>query len=296
MRRGWSIAVTLVALVATSVVLEVVRDRMYPRVEAAGDLLYVRSGTFLGKAALSYDALFADVYWIRAIQHFGGTRRSADPAKKYDLLYPLLDITTTLDPYFNIAYRFGAIFLAEPFPGGAGRPDLAVTLLEKGMKARPDRWQYLEDAGFVYYWSIRDYKAAAGWFQKAAEIPGAPWWLRSLAAVTLAQGGERRGSRLLWQQLAQTADNEWLRNEAMRRLIQLDALDQIDQLQAIVAAFVRQSGRQPASWSELVQGGLLLSAPLDPTGTGYMLDPQTGAVTVARDSKLYPLPVEPKGM
>ena len=37
-------------------------------------------------------------------------------ADDYPLLYPLLDITTTLDPRFNIAYRFGAIFLAEPYP------------------------------------------------------------------------------------------------------------------------------------------------------------------------------------
>jgi len=294
MTRGWIAAVTLVGLVATSVAIEIVRDRAFPRVGTAGQLRYVRSGTVLRKAVLSYDALLADVYWIRAIQHFGGTRRSTDPDKKYNLLYPLLDITTTLDPYFNIAYRFGAIFLSEPFPGGAGRPDLALQLLQKGMKARPDRWQYLQDAGFVHYWSRGDYQTAAAWFQKASEVPGAPWWLRSLAAVTLAQGGERRGSRFLWQQLAQTADNEWLRSEATRRLAQLDALDQIDQLQAIVAGFVRQSDRRPASWADLVQAGLLRGTPLDPTGVGYVLDPRTGAVTVAPESALSPLPVEPK--
>jgi hypothetical protein len=147
------------------------------------------------------------------------------------------------------------------------------------MKARPERWQYLQDAGFVYYWSLRDYKTAADWFQKASEIHGAPWWLQALAAVTRAQGGERRGSRLLWQQLAQTADNEWLKNEANRRLIQLDALDQIDQLQAIVARFVRQTNRRPASWADLVKAGFLRGMPLDPTGVGYVLDPATGAVT-----------------
>ena len=296
MKRASLLAVLLVALAAAAVAVEIVRDRAFPRAETARELMYVRSGTFVGKAALSYDALLADVYWIRAIQHFGGTRRAADPAKKYDLLYPLLDIATTLDPYFNIAYRFGAIFLAEPFPGGAGQPALAVALLEKGMKARPDRWQYLQDAGFVYYWSLRDYKTAASWFQKASEIPGAPWWLRSLAAVTLAQGGERRGSRLLWQQLAQTADNEWLRNEAARRLVQLDALDQIDGLQALVAAYAGVSGRRPASWADLVRAGLLGGPPLDPTGVGYVLDAETGGVTVARESKLYPLPIEPKGL
>ena len=34
-------------------------------------------------------------------------------------------MATGLDPYFNIAYRFGAIFLSESKPDGPGRPDLA---------------------------------------------------------------------------------------------------------------------------------------------------------------------------
>ena len=63
-------------------------------------------------------------------------RRTSKASQTYPLLYPLLDLTTTLDPRFNIAYRFGAIFLAEPYPGGPGRPDLAIALLEKGLRER----------------------------------------------------------------------------------------------------------------------------------------------------------------
>ena len=51
------------------------------------------------RAALSYDAVLADVYWIRALQHFGRRAPEANPRTgSYDLLYPLLDLTTTLDP------------------------------------------------------------------------------------------------------------------------------------------------------------------------------------------------------
>ena len=105
----------------------------------------------------------------------GGPRTSD---KSYKLLYPLLDLTTTLDPHFNIAYRFGAIFLSEPYPGGPGRTDQAIALLERGLAANPTRWQYAQDAGFVHYWYRQDYKAAAEWFDRAARIEGAPWWLR----------------------------------------------------------------------------------------------------------------------
>ncbi len=86
------------------------------------NLLYVRSPEAMRRLALSYDQLLADVYWIRTVQHYGRTKLSTEPTKRYDLLYPLLDLTTSLDPLMNVAYTFGSIFLAEPHPGGPGRP------------------------------------------------------------------------------------------------------------------------------------------------------------------------------
>jgi hypothetical protein len=280
----------LIALVACFVTLEVWRDRVYGAPAPGDSVLYIRSGAALRRMSLSFTPFLADVYWVRAVQYYGGTRLSTSPAKRYDLLYPLLDITTSLDPRFNIAYRFGSIFLAENYPGGAGRPDLAVALLEKGFRANPTRWQYLQDIGFVYYWWVGDYKEAAKWFGKAADVPGAPWWLRPLAATTVAEGGDRRSSRVLWQSLRDTADNEWLRNNATWRLEQLDALDAIDRLTAIAAAFKARTGAFPPLWEALVRARMLRGLPLDPTGAPYVLDPTTGAVGLAADSRLNPLP------
>ena len=204
--------------------------------------LYLTSGTTLRRMTAGYNALAADFYWIRTIQFYGDVKLrlarieagvpDTGRARDYSQLYPLLDVTTTLDPHFKIAYRFGAIFLAEAYPGGAGRPDLAVALLEKGLRDRPDRWEYMQDIGFVHYWWRRDYKAAAEWFARASQVPGAPWWLRSLAATTLAEGGDRRSSRLMWESIRQSAEVDWLRRDAERRLLQFQALDDIDGLQA----------------------------------------------------------------
>ena len=49
----------------------------------------------------------------------------------------------------------------------------------------------MQDIGFVHYWWHHDYQAAADGSARASEVPGAPWWLRSLAATTLAEGGDR---------------------------------------------------------------------------------------------------------
>ena len=292
MKRGLLATVLLVALVASAVGLVVWRDRRYGDRRASSDLLYFTSGSVLSRVALSYRALLADVYWIRAVQHYGGTRLSKDPSKRYHLLQPLLDITTSLDPSFNIAYRFGAYFLAEPFPGGAGRPDQAIALLQKGFAARPDRWQYLQDIGMVHYFWLHDSVAAAGWFRKAGEVPGSPLWLKPLEAAMYIEGGDRQTARLLWTQLRDTADNDWLRRSAERRLLQLDALDVLDQLQNAAHGFASRFGRLPGGWVELIRAGVLRGVPLDPTGVPYAIDPVTGSVTLSPTSSLYPLPAE----
>jgi hypothetical protein len=147
----------------------------------------------------------------------------------------------------------------------------------------------MQDLGFVYYWHLRDYKTAASYFQRAADIEGAPTWLRPLAAVTLAEGGHRAASRTLWEQLAQS-EEDWLRDSARLRLAQLEAMDTIDALRARVDQYRRQHPGQPVTWDRLVAARVLPGVPLDSSGTPFALDPETGYITVAGESKLFPLP------
>jgi hypothetical protein len=291
MRRGvfvGSIVAACCAL-ALAIALQMLRDRTYSRDDQqTRSVLYVRSGPALKRVALEYDALAADVYWIRAIQYYGGNRLSETGRKKYELLYPMLDIATSLDPFFTIAYRFGAIFLSEGYPGGPGRPDQAITLLRKGIAAQPTKWQYYHDIAFVYYWQLRDMEAAARWFRLAATQPGAPNWLEPVAATMLIQGGDRPSARFLLQQILKS-EEAWLRHMAQRGLLQLDALDVMDQLQAIVRRFPPPPGTA-FSWDWLLRQRVMRMIPADPTGTPFELDPQSGTVTVSTKSELYPLP------
>ena len=291
--RGLRFAVAMALVMAASVALQMAREARYPSGALASPLLYVRSGPTMSRLALSFDDLLADVYWIRAIQHYGSTKLTDSDEKTYEFLYPFLDLATSLDPRFNIAYRFGAIFLTEGYPDGPGQPEQAIALLEKGVAAMPDRWQYVLDIGFVHYWWLQDYVAATAWFERASRIEGAPDWLGSLAATTLMQGGQRDGARLLWRHILDTSDNEWMQNEAARRLLQLDAMDGLDQLRQAVAAYRARQRQWPGDWADLVGAGLLAGVPIDPTGTAYRLEPGTGEVDVGADSVLFPLPNAP---
>jgi hypothetical protein len=259
-------------------------------------VLYLRNGRAADRIMLSFDALAADVYWMRAIQHYGRDRKSARLSGRFELLYPLLDLATTLDPDFNVAYRLGAVFLAQPPPNGPDRVDLAIALLQKGLAHNPTQWKYALDIGFLYYWygtggpaPASDFLDAVRWFDRAMAMPGAPNWIRPLAAITRAQGGDRTGARHMLTELAKS-DESWIRNSAARGLAQIQAMDDIDLLQTSVDRYLGTTHAPPKSWDDLVHAGLIRAPPVDPANAPYDYNRATNHVVLSPASPLSPLP------
>src|ERR1041384_2295577 len=121
------------------------------------EFLYIPNATVLRRMSLGYSGLLADIYWTRAVQYFGKRLTHQVRSNRFDLLYPLLDITTSLDPYMIPAYRFGGTFLAQHLPSGAGQPEKAIAILEKGIARNPKDWRLYYDLGFVHYMELKDY-------------------------------------------------------------------------------------------------------------------------------------------
>ena len=140
----------------------------------------------------------ADVYWLRTVQYFGGQRAFA-AEKNFDLLRPLIDITTALDPRLEIAYRYGAIFLAEASPIGAGRPRGGGGAARARAAHLPQSWRLRQDLGFSLLF-LDDRQRRRRSSIEAANIPAPPFWLENLAADVLARGGDRAEARVMWRQ------------------------------------------------------------------------------------------------
>ena len=81
-----------------------------------------------------------------------------------------------------------------------------------------------------------------------------------------------------------------MRDSAKLRLAQLDAMDVIESLQLRVQAFRGAHPGEPVTWDRIAAARLLPGIPLDSSATPFVLDPATGAITVAPASKLFPLP------
>lgn len=217
--RSWVSGACALALVACAAAVLDARREWYPR-PAAEPVAYVRTGSTLAHATLGFDALAADVYWIRAVQHFGRERQKPVSQRDYRDLFSLLDIATTLDPQFVVAYQSGALLLAEPAPYGPGRLDRAITLLEKGQRADPARWQFAQYLGFLHYWYGRDPVTAGRHFAEAARMPGAPNWMQTVATRMYLEGGAESAAVVLLSEMEQS-DDRWIRDWARERLAEV---------------------------------------------------------------------------
>jgi len=287
--RNGALLAAIAVLLLVSFGVQVVRDRGWQPYQPENSVLWLRSGPAAAKLSLGFRNLAADIYWMRAVIYYGSKRRAGGERPNYDLLYPLLDLVTSLDPHFRVAYRFGAIFLTEAYPSGPGRPDLAMQLLQRGIDRDFGHWSYYHDAGFIYYWWLKDPQKAAEWFSKAGDRPGAPEWLKPLAAVTLAEGGNRESSRQLFREL-QNSDVPYIRSSAQRRLVQLDAMDAIDDLNRKLDQFREREHREPKDFGEFARASGLTAVPVDPAGTPYTVNENTGRFDVNPRSPLFPLP------
>jgi len=236
------------------------------------EALYIPSPKVLQGLSLGYSGLLADIYWTRAVQYFGSQHHAH--AREYKLLEPLLDITTTLDPHLTVAYEFGATFLAQQPPEGAGDPDAAVRLVERGVRENPSAWRLYYSLGFIHYFERHDYTAAADAFDRGSRIPGSYHWMKVMAAEMSQHAGNLQTARFLWSSLYETTDNDEIRANAAKHLRALQVDEQVSALEKLTAEFHQRTGHWPANWAEMVPGGSLRGVPIDPTRKPYRLMPE----------------------
>ncbi len=252
------------------------------------DVLYIPSPQLIKRMSLGYDGLLADIYWTRAVQYFG--RRHVVLARHYNLLAPLLEITTTLDPHLIVAYDFGSAFLAQKPPQGAGLPDKAVQLVEFGIRNNPDQWRLYYDLGFIHYMERKDYAAAADAFRRGSERPGAHPWLKVLAARMAERGGDIETARFLWTKTYESSKDKNIQANALAHLRALRVDEDVPQLEEVARRYRERTGKYPESFTELARAGWLPGIPLDPLRHPYRLVP--GGKVEVQDPDLFPFITE----
>jgi hypothetical protein len=167
--------------------------------------VYVTSARRLRRLTGAYTALAADVYWVRGHPVFRrhapavgrGADRGPEPprrprARRRTNTQPVTRCSTSrrrsIPASTSLSLRGGV-------PGGTpsgrpGRPDLAIKLLEKGLAERPDNGNTWKTSGSSILVPAR-LPGGRGLVQEGADLPKAPWWLRSLAPRRWRRVGPR---------------------------------------------------------------------------------------------------------
>jgi hypothetical protein len=235
------------------------------------EVLYMPSGKTVKRLSLGYSALLADIYWTRAVQYFGA--KHLKHSQQYNLLYPLLDITTDLDPKLTVAYEYGSVFLAQKPPNGAGQPDKAVILAEKGIRANPEFWRLNFILGFVHYMDRHDPESARAAFEQGSKVPGAAPWMKVMAARMAEHSKDINTSIALWQGVFETTSDNDVKDNAIVHLQSLLAERGIAELERMVQVYRQQTGALPTSWADLIHTKLIPGVPLAPKQEPYVLKP-----------------------
>ena len=240
--------------------------------------LYLNGAT-ARRISLGFNGLAADWYWMRALQYVGRKIIDAPPDMQIDdlsklnlkLLGPLLDTSTTLDPQFLEPYQYAAVVLP------AIDRDEAIRITKKGIAANPGVWRLYQHLGYIY-WQQKDFQAAGDAYDQGSKIPGAPSWMLAMKARMAAEGGSRDVARQIYQSMYEQAENDRIKEMARRRLLQVDAFEQMDRLRKVLAIYKSKFGSCPAKWSDITSVLQFYKfqvnaegSPVDPAGTAYVL-------------------------
>ena len=286
--------VVVLGLVLTVFLARWIDARRPPPDPAAADESLYLNGKTARRMSLGFNGLAADWYWMRSLQYVGRKIMNLPENVVLDnleqlnlmLLPSLLETATTLDPQFLDPYEYAAVVLP------AVDVNQAIRITKKGIEANPSAWRLYQHLGYIY-WQQHEYQAAAETYGRGAQIPGVPPWMEAMKARMAVEGGSRSTAREIYSRMYEQSSDDKVKDMARRRLLQLDALDQIDGLQKMLAAFQKRYGRCPATWKELdpVFRAVRLSlgedgAPLDPSGTAYVFGKTHCDVQVSSKSEI----------
>jgi tetratricopeptide (TPR) repeat protein len=260
-----------IVLFASVCLLQVPLERLSQSKPKLQQFTYLPSGEFLRMASLGYRELAADLLWLQVIQVMGEKKVTAEAGR---WLYEALDRITTVDPKFVRAYEAGshALCILVVMPEESNR------LLEKGIHNNPQEWILPFLLGINYFFELKDDVRAAEAMAKAAQLPGAPERLMSLAAKLFVTGKSPQHAVDLLAKAYEEASDDNVRKMLEARLKESIVERDISILEEAVRQYQRAHARRPAQLGDLAEAGLLRRLPEEPFGGKYVYDPTTGEI------------------
>lgn len=242
----------------------------------------------LRAAAADHRCLVAEYAVVKVLFYFGTLfeKKSNQFVEKPEFynMFKTLERAVKLDPYNMDAYYF----IQAAFTWELGRARDVNKVLEHGMKYRTWDYQLPYYIGFNSAYFLKDYKKAAFYMKRAAELSGNPLYTTLTARYFYESGENDLGISFLEIMTKEAKDKD------VRRVyeVRLKALKAIKYLEYAVEKFHTERNRLPSGLDELVASGIIPGIPTDPYGGRFYIEPggkiRTTSKLASQGSKTAP--------
>jgi len=208
-------------------------------------------------------------YAVTKVLFYYGTiveldKRKVSMKPEHYNMFKTMETVIKLDPYNMDAYYF----MQAAFTWELGRAKDVNRVLDYGMKYRTWDYQLPFYAGFNSAYFLKDYRQAATYFKKAAELSGKELFTNLSARYFYESGETGLGIAFLDTMTAGAKDPRVKKVYEMRR----EALDSVRILENAIEGYKKQKGLMPADLNDLVISGVIEAVPSDPYGGRFYLD------------------------
>lgn len=246
-----------------------------PFVEKLG---YVPTVSVLKTVAADHKELVAASLVLKVLMYFGGILDKSDNQvavpPDYISMSRLLHGAVKLDPYNMDAYYFAQGFLTWDVK----QYKLANDLLDYGMKYRTWDWYLPFFAGFNSAYFMKDYAAAAKYYQRAGELSGSDL-SRLLAGRYMQESGQTELAIVYLSAMEKGERNPALKKNYQLRLTAFRETRRIE----LARDRYRETRRvMPKTVEQLVTGGFLSPPPVDPYGGQFYLEADGKVATTSK--------------
>lgn len=224
-------------------------------------------------SCLEFQGLSADYLMLKTMVLHGDRliRQVEITREDWEITFRAVDQIVNLDQRFWDPY----VLVTMTIPWEKEMVDRANALLLKAAEARVNDYRPYFYLWFNHYQILRDPTKAGGYLRLAAQKPGAPHYLTTLAArMSLYGGNTWEGVRFLEQMIVNTS------NPALKKEwgVRLESLKRIALLEDKVAEYLKLFGKRPEHLQDLISEGLLAELPADPYG---------GIFFITKDGHVY---------
>ncbi len=228
-----------------------------------GEVGPLPDGKLLRVAALGFERLIADLYWIRTVFYVGS---EAARESNYPSAEALAHLITDVDPHFDSVY----VLMASVIAGLRYDIDAAIGLLEKGTR-NSDYWRIHFNLGYLHFMEKGDYTTGARYLEQAVDR-GGPTYLPLLISRLYAHDGDAQTAILFLQERLRQEAHPKVRKRLSKRLQDVLIHRDVGIISRALERHREQRGADPGSVDALVESGFLRKPMLDPQGQPYLIE------------------------